>query len=122
MAGFINNSAVGGMTKELLWSNSSPTSAYTSGSATISAANYDSFLIKYKLYRSDTYYFYAFSGKEAGALAQVTADDSGAYREERQFTITNTQITFQRCTYVGCGYDSNNDSSYLIPIALYGLK
>lgn len=69
MAGFINNFASGGMTKELLWSNSSPTSAYTFGSATISAANYGSFLIKYKLHKDDTPYFYAFSGKEIGALA-----------------------------------------------------
>lgn len=122
MAGFINNSAASGITKELLWSNSAPTTAYTSGSVTISAADYDFFLIKYKVYRRDTYYFYTSSGKEASALVQVTADEDGAYRQERQFTITDTTITFQKCTYQGSGYYSDNDSAYLIPVALYGLK
>lgn len=122
MAGFINNSAVGGMTKELLWSNSSPSRKYSSGSATIAAADYDLFLIKYKFYYSDSYYHYSIMGKGQGALVQADGDDNGAYRDERLVTITDTKITFSQGTYVGCGYDGVDDGGYLVPIALYGLK
>lgn len=122
MAGFINNSGAGGMTKELLWSNSSPTSSYSSGSATISAADYELFLIKYKFTYTDSYYNTQIAFKGEGLLQEVTIQSDGCYSDERGYTITDTKITWNTCT--AYTYDGNNSTTtkYVIPIALYGLK
>lgn len=110
-----------GITKKKLWSNGSPTSNFAGQTLTVSGlSGYDDYEIEVGLHTSLTNDDKFGSRVGRGMLLHM---NNGTYVFGRSVTVSGDKVTFASCTKMAIsGTATSTDNSYLIPIAIYGVK
>ena len=108
-------SQAGNVKMSLLWSNSSPTSAFAAQDVTLSSSDYDLLIIN-SHYRVDIeagrVYGYPVIATNNSGFRLFAANDSGSDHNGRNGTVSGTTVSFTAGT----------NTNYMVPISIYGIK
>lgn len=123
--------AAGSKSKDmvLLWTNSSPTSAYgASGKTeTLDLSGYDFVYVIARYATSDdrtTSALVPINGCKALLLIVTALNNSTAYINARRFTATSTGVEFEAACHrsMTSTTGASDTGSYVIPTAIYGVR
>lgn len=116
---------MGGMSKKLLWANASPTSTFSTQTINVDLSEYDELEIEYKSSTGSAYsniiktnvgrggFMFSFAGQnESGNLTL----------NYRSFTSSKTNVEFNVAYSKNVTGATQTTATYIIPVAIYGVK
>ena len=114
-------------TKDLLWENASPASAFAAQTVSLDLSEYDAVEIIYSYYANSTLDYRATvrigKSAELNTICNITATTAASFNTTRQCSVKNTGVTF-----TGGGYKYVNTTSYTaadtysVPFVIYGIR
>lgn len=109
-----------GKTMELLWTNSSPTSSFSSQTLTLALSGYDFVRVVFSTYEAEAWQVQDFT---IGKPGYMCAAEEGQYVFSRKISATTTKITFAS-GYLADIKESTvkTDNTRAVPIYIYGVK
>lgn len=108
-----------GIDMELLWTNSSPTSAFAAQTVALDLSDYSLFLLIYKGYHTNDVYFSYLGTINMSARLSCMTDIS----RFRDITVTSGGIQFGTAKkYTTYGGASTDDNDHIVPYKIYGVR
>lgn len=108
-----------GITIDLLWQNTNPTSNFSARDIALDLSDYDMVMIRSKSVASGGNYYAVSYGLIDGSdyVSIIGNAYTTSYFYKRRFRASSSVVSF------GDGYrNTDSNASYCIPIAIYGIK
>ena len=104
--------------KKLLWTNPSPTSAFSAQTISLDLSEYDDVEVEFKVYPSEDVVNVASAGiGEVGVCSTVRTDTW--LTQARTFTVSATGVAFSDCRL---GSNASVYNNHSVPLKIYGIK